>query len=256
MQVSVAFGLTALTLTTLAPGLASTSQVVVGGIPLPATPSPSTPRTTETDLHAGKSSEVAWRLNSPAPITIAANRNLPATTTDKFLARAVSIEKRAEIRAFEGAPPVIPHPTSGLHVQTCRACHATGLTAGTQVARMMPHTELTNCTQCHVEQIGLEFARSPHDQASTHNTFVGLRSSGCGGSRASAGAPPCIPHTIFMRTNCVSCHGDFGYEGWRPDHLPRTNCAQCHAPTAELEQLAPGFDLADVADGSVPTTPR
>ncbi len=186
-----------------------------------------------------------WRLNNPSPHLIASDRANPAPTADKFSARVRALEDRALLRAFDGAPPMIPHAITGLHVQSCMACHANGLVTGGRSARMISHTKMTNCTQCHVAA-GETFSvpvRAPE------NTFVGLRSSGYGGTRAWAGAPPVMPHTTFMRTNCVSCHGEYGLAGWRPDHLSRTNCIQCHATAAQFTQLAPTFGVADQADG-------
>ncbi|MGD9688247.1 MAG: hypothetical protein AB7K52_05265 [Phycisphaerales bacterium] len=191
---------------------------------------------------------LAWRLNNPAPYVIPESRANPAAVADKFAARVRAMGQRAALRAFEGAPPTIPHPIADLNIQTCRACHALGLTTGDKVARMVSHTYLTNCTQCHVEA-----AAEVHGaDLSAGNTFVGFRPGGYGGTRAWAGAPPVMPHATFMRTNCVSCHGEHGYDGWRPDHLSRTNCVQCHAPAAEFDQLAPTFGRPDVPDGLAP----
>jgi cytochrome c-type protein NapB len=192
-----------------------------------------------------------WLLNNAAPVVIPAARANPVAVADKFSARMKSIEERASLRAFEGAPPVVPHPVLDINVQTCRACHAMGLKAGDKTARMVSHTYLVNCTQCHVEKP----IDSTNDVAPA-NSFVALRASGYGGTRAWAGAPPVMPHTVFMRTNCVACHGEHGYDGWRPDHLSRTNCMQCHVPAAEFEQLAPTFGMPDVPDGAgSPATP-
>lgn len=194
------------------------------------------------------STGLPWRLNNPAPTLIPESRANPAAVADKFAARARSMEQRASLRAYEGAPPVIPHAIADLNVQTCRACHAQGLVAGGKVARMVSHTYLTNCTQCHVEAS----SPLPGSDRGPENTFVGIRPSGYGGTRAWAGAPPVMPHSTFMRTNCVSCHGEHGYDGWRPDHLSRTNCVQCHAPAAEFTQLSPSFGVADMPDGVTP----
>lgn len=189
------------------------------------------------DDRAGPAVSTPWLLSHPAANVVPAERANPGSTDDKFTARVRSIEERAGLRAYEGAPPVIPHPVGELKYQTCRACHAQGLRAGEQVARMASHAHLTNCTQCHVEAAGLFLGDDPVPA----NSFPGLRASGYGSTRAWAGAPPVIPHTTFMRTNCVSCHGEHGYDGWKPDHLDRTNCVQCHAPAASLDQLSPAF---------------
>lgn len=219
----------------------------VAGVPLPASP----PLPAQAP-HDRASTGLPWRLNNPAPNLIPESRANPAAVADKFAARARSVEQRASLRAYEGAPPIIPHAIAGLNVQTCRACHAQGLKAGDKIARMVSHTYLANCTQCHAETAGPLLGNDPGPAS----TFVGLRSSGYGGTRAWAGAPPVMPHSSFMRTNCASCHGEHGYDGWRPDHLSRTNCVQCHAPAAEFEQLSPTFGTADVPDGSAPVERR
>lgn len=213
----------------------------VAGVPIPG--SPRSAPAVGPQSRAGQS--LPWRLNNPAPNLVPESLANPFPVADKLAARVRSMEERASLRAYEGAPPVIPHPIAGLNVQTCRACHANGLRAGDKVARMVSHAYLTNCTQCHVEAD----VASPGDPAPAANAFTGLRPSGYGGTRAWAGAPPVVPHTTFMRTNCVSCHGEHGYNGWRPDHLSRTNCVQCHALAAEFDQLAPTFGTPDVPDG-------
>ncbi|MBS0198695.1 MAG: hypothetical protein JSR77_18260 [Planctomycetes bacterium] len=220
----------------------STPPTSVGGVPVP--PANATPQSPPS------AASQSWLLNNPAPRIIPESKANPIAVADKFAARVRSMDQRATLRAFEGAPPVIPHAIADINVQTCRACHAQGLIAGEKVSRMVSHTYLINCTQCHVE------AASPLlDPATTpQNSFVGRRASGYGGTRAWAGAPPVMPHTLFMRTNCVSCHGEYGYDGWRPDHLSRTNCTQCHAPAAEFEQLSPTFGNADVPDGAASST--
>lgn len=212
----------------------------VAGVPIPARP--------PHELRPIPPASQTWLLNNPTPVVIPEERSNPAAVADKFAARMRSIEQRSTLRAYEGAPPVIPHPIADLNVQTCRACHATGLRAGDKVSRMVSHTYLVNCTQCHVEAS----PPLPVDEPEPQNSFTGRFASGYGGTRAWTGAPPVVPHTIFMRTNCVSCHGEYGYDGWRPDHLARTNCIQCHAPAAEFEQLAPTFGLADRPDGAFP----
>lgn len=221
-----------------------TSPSTLGSMPVPAPP-PAASAIMPGDRAA---ESLAWRLNNPAPNLVPESRANPAAVVDKFAARVRSMEQRATLRAYEGAPPVIPHPIAALNVQTCRACHAEGLRTGDKVAKMASHTYMTNCTQCHVESAGPLL----DDTAAPASSFQGFRSSGYGGTRAWAGAPPVMPHTTFMRTNCVSCHGEHGYDGWRPDHLSRTNCVQCHVPAAEFDQLAPTFGIPNIADGQSP----
>jgi len=240
--------------TALAVALAAATVASLGaGQPAPAqvagVPMPPMPQQTQPDPDAPT---LRWRLNNPAPNLVPESRANPAAVPDKLAARMKSIEQRATLRAYEGAPPVIPHPIADLNVQTCRACHAHGLQAGDKNVRMVSHTYLINCTQCHVESSGPFLGTAPVPP----NTFTGLRPSGYGGTRAWASAPPVMPHTTFMRTNCVSCHGEHGYDGWRPDHLSRTNCIQCHAPAAQFDQLSPTFGIPDVPDGWPPSPRR
>ena len=239
---ALAVGCGAIMATSFGDGQPPASSSTVAGMPVPPPPRPAAPSTPNDRA----SESIRWRLNNPAPILVPESRANPAAVADKFAARMRSIEVRATLRAFEGAPPVIPHSIADLNIHTCRACHAEGLQAGDKVAKMVSHTYLTNCTQCHVEAAGPLFGAA---DAAPPNSFQGFRSSGYGGTRAWAGAPPVMPHSTFMRTNCGSCHGEHGYDGWRPDHLSRTNCVQCHAPAAEFDQLAPTFGIPDVADG-------
>lgn len=176
-------------------------------------------------------------VTNPVPAVAAAPARPTQLPRERTAALIESLKQRDAVRAYEGAPPVITHAIRGLDVRTCRACHATGLVAGAQVARMASHTYLTNCTQCHVEAENADFPGRPVPE----NSFTPVRSQGTGGARALSGAPPNIPHTVFMRTNCVSCHGTYGYPGLQPDHLDRQNCVQCHAPSAHLDQLSPAF---------------
>ena len=151
---------------------------------------------------------------------------------DDTLRRAVH-HARAARRAFDGAPPVVPHPIDQMHTASCMACHGSGLYIGKQqFAPAMSHEFMANCTQCHVEQT------SPNLAAFTlaHNTFIGLEAAQ-GGERAWLGAPPTIPHTTFMRENCMSCHGPQGPDPIRTTHPWQTNCMQCHAPSATLNQV-------------------
>jgi len=164
----------------------------------------------------------------------------PVLTPDRAAAFSESLEARAGLRAYEGAPPVIPHAIKDLDLRTCRTCHATGLRTGDQLAHAVSHTHLANCTQCHVEAANHQFA-PVHDPA---NSFAGIRPQAAGGFRALSGSPPNIPHTTFMRTNCASCHGPHGYPGLQPDHLDRLNCVQCHALNAEFDQLSPAFNAS------------
>lgn len=140
--------------------------------------------------------------------------------------RQAALVDRAKNRAYDGAPPTIPHPVSTSSANGCLACHGNGLKVGDRIASRMSHPFMTNCTQCHVEQ-------APGPVATT---FVGLFRSGPG-ERASPAAPPTIPHHTWMRQDCTSCHGLVTRPGTRTTHPWLTNCTQCHAPSAVLDQV-------------------
>ena len=135
---------------------------------------------------------------------------------------------RAERRAYDGAPPVIPHSSFGM---TCIVCHnAEGMDVeGTGFAPPSPHEQtsgmsaISHCRQCHV------FAAS--EEVFVANTFAGLRQDLRRGQRLNALAPPTLPHKAFMRENCTACHsGPAAREEIRTSHPERANCQQCHVP--------------------------
>ncbi|MCL4223092.1 MAG: nitrate reductase cytochrome c-type subunit [Myxococcales bacterium] len=150
--------------------------------------------------------------------------------------RAQAVAARAARRAYDGAPPVIPHAVDQLAVPACLACHDQGLVVGGKVAPVMSHVERTSCLQCHV------VAADPRPRAETppppESTFVGLGAPGLG-ERAWPGAPPTIPHATWMRERCESCHGPMGAHGLKTTHPWRQSCVQCHAPSAVLDQRPP-----------------
>lgn len=160
-----------------------------------------------------------------------------AVTTEVKLA---ALAKRQENRAFNGAPPTVPHPIDQMSAQACLACHGEGWQASGMRASRMSHPFLAECTQCHVE------SKPSHQMASLfrQSNFVGLPAP-TKGSRAYPGAPPQIPHTTWMRSDCQSCHGPSGPLGLRTTHPWRQECQQCHLPTSTSEQIKmdvmPGF---------------
>lgn len=135
-------------------------------------------------------------------------------------------ERRAR-RAFEGAPPVIPH---GLdpeveRTQDCAPCHAYGgYNPGLRTyAPRSPHPEQTNCLQCHLLPVtGGTFVESDW-------TYVSWPAYGSGG--ALLDAPPTIPHALQQREHCLACHGGTAAApDIRTIHPERFNCRQCHVP--------------------------
>jgi len=162
--------------------------------------------------------------------------------------RRNAVERRAERRAFDGAPPVIPHPVDAISSANCRVCHATGLVIREVTAPRMSHPEMGNCTQCHVPQQGLALrAEEANESRGFVNEFVGRASSGRG-TRAWPGAPPTVPHSFWMRQDCTSCHGPTGLPGLRTSHAERQLCTQCHVPEG-------GFDLLNEAPAILAGSP-
>ena len=155
----------------------------------------------------------------------------PVVRTEEM--RRDALADRATNRAYDGAPPTIPHPVEAQSAASCLACHGEGVKVGERVASRISHAHLTNCTQCHVEQSP---ASLPFRVAPVLNDFVGVYRAGPG-QRANPGAPPTIPHHTWMRENCTSCHGLVTRPGTRTTHPWLTSCTQCHAPSAALDQV-------------------
>lgn len=100
-----------------------------------------------------------------------------------------SLSTRSARRAFNGAPPVIPHAVEQTDDAACYACHGEGARVGQRVANRMSHGLLANCLQCHAAPPPKPFA---HLQFVAANTFEGLKAP-TSGERAFPGAPPVIP---------------------------------------------------------------
>ncbi len=139
-----------------------------------------------------------------------------------------SAKERAARRAYDGAPPVIPHDPFGA---ACISCHGdVGMEVeGVGFAPPSPHeatrglSAISNCRQCHV------FRRT--DALFASNSFAGLAQDLRHGRRLSEAAPPTIPHKTFMRENCLACHsGPAAREEIRTSHPERARCTQCHMP--------------------------
>ncbi|MFT5328303.1 MAG: cytochrome c-type protein NapB [Planctomycetaceae bacterium] len=145
--------------------------------------------------------------------------------------KPAAFDQREQNRSFNGAPPTIPHPVDQRSDASCVACHKEGaMTKSLRIPRMS-HAFLANCTQCHVEN-------NPRHMTAfsfRENDFAGLVTP-TEGPRAFSGAPPQIPHSTWMRSDCLSCHGHAGQQGIRTTHPWRKNCQQCHAPSASLDQ--------------------
>jgi len=155
---------------------------------------------------------------------------LPPGTPEQ---RAQAVASRKTHRAYDGAPPTIPHEIDQREVPGCLACHGEGMKLGNRVAPKISHEPYQSCAQCHV--VGDSPRPLTRYKDLPGNGFVGLASTG-NGARAWPGAPPTLPHPTLMRTDCASCHGPKGLPGLRTSHPDRQNCQQCHGSSALLDQ--------------------
>ncbi len=145
--------------------------------------------------------------------------------------------ERAERRLFDGAPPVIPHGEMGA---ACVECHnAQGVAvAGLGFAPPSPHEQTrglsaaSRCQQCHVYRLD--------DAPFRANSFVGLAQDLRAGRTLYTGAPPVMPHPVFMRENCLACHsGPAAREEIRTPHPDRPRCRQCHVEQTTTATFTP-----------------
>lgn len=152
--------------------------------------------------------------------------------------RLGALRERLDRRAFDGAPPVIPHSVSPDSTAACLACHLHGLEVRDRIAPKMSHPPFGGaCTQCHVRQnsdFEGEFSEGYRDPLSG-SSFEGRMRPGRG-TRAWPGAPPGIPHATWTKSDCLSCHGPLGSSALRTQHPDRVACTQCHVADAALEQ--------------------
>lgn len=153
--------------------------------------------------------------------------------------KQASLRKRAQRRAFRGAPPVIPHAIDQRGSLNCLVCHDKGIRLGGVVAPRVSHTRNPGCTQCHVgADRPLSLATVTGAGEPVFSNFEGLPEA-IAGEQAGAGSPPVVPHSTHMRENCSSCHGLAGYPGLRTTHPDRAKCLQCHAPVDQRDGPPP-----------------
>jgi cytochrome c-type protein NapB len=217
----------------LVTGVSQTSREVQGHgrRPLPSAPAPSA--RSYADMRAARFGPNARMYDGAFDRLAAAGPGLHDPVEQSEVDRQAARAERARRRAYDGAPPTIPHAIDQQAAPDCLACHEAGAKIGGRVAPRMSHARHDSCVQCHV------VAGDPRPVASTppapENAFVGLASP-ASGTRAWPGAPPTIPHSTLMRGECTSCHGLFGRSGMRSTHPWRQSCTQCHAPSAALDQ--------------------
>ncbi len=141
----------------------------------------------------------------------------------------VDEDRRAMLRAFYTAPPVIPHELESQDFKDCLLCHleVTKFEDG-RTAPETPHPQLSNCLQCHVPS-------QPGGNQKVGSTWRGLEEPKRG-DRWFTVSPPTIPHRIFLRENCLSCHDPENPDTrLRTPHPQRTSCLQCHVPNRSIE---------------------
>lgn len=165
--------------------------------------------------------------------------------------KSAALTDRAANRAYDGAPPVVPHPVEQQSAANCLACHREGIQVGDRIATKISHAPFSGCTQCHVE---LRNSSPVPDEQLTTNSFAGLQRSGAS-TRALIGAPPVMPHTTWLREDCLSCHGLVARAGLRTTHPWLSNCLQCHAPSSELDRVPFAISKAAVSDARPETSP-
>ncbi len=163
---------------------------------------------------------------------------------DRSAQRSVEITPtsvRSARRAYDGAPPVIPHAPLGSPCLDCHTPRGREL-PGLGIAPASPHApgdaagRLANCRACHV------FAMTSNVLIASN--FEGLPQTFRRGERGSLVAPPVIPHSRFLRESCTACHAG---PAARPEivcrHAERANCVQCHiGRTTAADAIWPAVD--------------
>lgn len=185
--------------------------------------------------------EIADTRMGPTKSWQAASKSLPQAEYDLYTKielseseKKASSKLRASRRAFNGAPPIIPHLVENTTDAACYACHSNGIQMAGLKGSVMSHQFLGNCVQCHAPMAPAPFQSI---DATVETSFVGLPAPKKG-KRAYKGAPPTIPHSQWMRENCSTCHGGpNGWAGMESTHPWRSNCTQCHGPSAALDQM-------------------
>ena len=142
---------------------------------------------------------------------------------------------RAARRAYDGAPPTVPHEDMGM---TCTECHnERGMAVeGVGFAPAEPHNGTAQaystgrCRQCHV------FINDA--DVFVENNWRGLAQDLRSGRRLNYRSPPTIPHRIFMRENCSACHvGPGARAEISSSHPERDRCRQCHVEVSTPDEF-------------------
>ncbi|MCA9270383.1 MAG: hypothetical protein KDA41_18000 [Planctomycetales bacterium] len=144
--------------------------------------------------------------------------------------------ERAARRAYDGAPPVIPHARLGAscvecHTQTGKAVPERGFAPANPHAATAGLGAAASCLQCHLFK--------NDDGLFAENDFQGQAQVFVGGERLYPHAPPVMPHRAFMRENCNACHsGPSARPEIRCSHPDRVNCRQCHVESTDRSSVS------------------
>ena len=140
--------------------------------------------------------------------------------------------QRAQIRAYEGAPPVIPHSILKSAKLNCLACHLKGavyepdseiLGKKNAVAKITPHPTWENCLQCHVVQENAPLFHK--NNFKTYHLAYTMKTTAMEGENP----PPGMPHQMQNRENCRVCHlSKTANNVIVPKHKITGECEVCH----------------------------
>lgn len=130
----------------------------------------------------------------------------------------------------------MPHPIAQDSAASCLQCHRQSTRISDVIAPAISHPEYTSCTQCHVSGKGLGSRWNTAEfDLHTGNRFSGDHEKKIA-EQAYPDSPLTIPHTLHMRQNCISCHGELGTSPIRTSHPERQSCSQCHVPGSNVEK--------------------
>ncbi|APD07957.1 hypothetical protein UJ101_02458 [Flavobacteriaceae bacterium UJ101] len=142
-----------------------------------------------------------------------------------------------ENRAYEGAPPYIPHEVESdllMGGKECLQCHENGgyVAEFKNFAPTTPHPTYVNCRQCHVpintQKLFVENDFKPIKVDLNNNALLT--------------SPPTMPHSLQLRSNCLACHaGPAVPKEILTDHPERANCLQCHALNGVEKDQVPSW---------------
>ena len=177
-------------------------------------------------------------------------------TTRRTAAHPRTLATYRALRIYPGAPPRVPHGLTAeeFRATQCRTCHERGGFAMRfqAYAPVTPHPHLVDCLQCHLVNdalIGAQLlstnpdglCRQCHTPSAQDQERVPLRWRGADwpvlARRSDAAPPPPIPHDLWMRNDCRTCHvGPGAVAELRITHADWINCRQCHVMAGAIDE--------------------